>query len=361
MDNDIEPNAGPFSFDIVDGNQGNEFRIDREGHLSTVARFERQIKDSYILVVRVFDNGSPPLFSDTSITIRIIEESAFQPVITSLQITVTASNDEFPGGIIGRVKAYDRDLYDRLRFAIASNDHEMFSIHSEDGTLQAIQSLDAGDYHINVSVTDGKYFTYSEVQLLIVGIDLAMGNNAVVVRLEHVLPEEFLSQHKDQMSRVIEKELSIPSGQIFFLSIQPASNTVITPARVRRSTDSDLDVLIAVRKTPESFFRGNALRRKLSQMSPELEKKMGVKIKKIFNDVCEKGTCDEKVCETEVHFYPDTILSILTDDQSYVTARHALEPRCKCRYGGKNALNLAGSTLFKSLDSMSKLYRFFGF
>ena len=54
---------------------------------------------------------------------------------------------------------------------------------------------------------------------------------------------------------------------------------------------------------------------------------------RVFNDVCEKDTCEDKACETAVRFM--TIFTIITDDQSYVTARHELEPECKCRYGGR--------------------------
>lgn len=334
-DKDIEPNGEPFSFDIVGGNEDSKFRIDRQGALSTVATFDRLIKDTYRLTVRVFDNGSPPLHSETRVLVKIIEESAFPPNITPLDITITTIGDEFPGGIIGRVKAVDHDAYDRLRFGIATESQNLFDIHVTDGTIQAISSLDVGSYRINVSVTDGKYISRTEVRAEVVGITNEMIDNSVVVRLKHILPKEFIAQHRDNFNQVLRAELSVNTKDILILSIQPASNTVVTPSRRKRSTDSDLDVLLAVRKSPDSFFRGNSLRRKISQMVPLLEKQMdGVQIEKVFNDVCEKDSCGDKACETEVQFM--TILTIITDDQSYVTAQHALKPRCKCKYGGKD-------------------------
>ena len=274
-DNDIDPNGAPFSYDIIAGNEDSKFRIDRSGHLSTVARFDRHIKDTYNLQVRVFDNGNPPLYTDTTVTVRIIEESAFPPVVTPLDITITALEDEFPGGVIGRVKAVDPDVYDSLRFGVAPEDQRLFDIHTMDGTIQAVGPLDVGNYKINVSVTDGKYIAYTEVRARVVGITEQMIQNAVVVRLQHVLPEEFIAHHRDNFNQVVASELSVTTKEILILSIQPASKTVVTPARTKRSTDSDLDILLAVRKSSDAYFRGNSLRRKVFQMVPQLQDRMG--------------------------------------------------------------------------------------
>ena len=63
-DADDSPNAGPFTFDIRDGNEDNSFRVVQDGTLRTAAKFNHKIKDKYQLQIRAFDNGSPPLFSD---------------------------------------------------------------------------------------------------------------------------------------------------------------------------------------------------------------------------------------------------------------------------------------------------------
>lgn len=335
-DDDIDPNRAPFSYDIIEGNEDQKFRVDRSGRVSTVAQFERHIKDTYDLRLRVFDNGNPPQYSDTRVTVRIIEESAFPPVVTPLDITITALGDEFPGGVIGRLKAVDPDLYDTLRFSVATESQGLFDIHAMDGTIQAVEELDVGSYRINVTVSDGKFTVHSQVRAEVVGITDPMIQNAVVVRLQHVLPEHFIAQHRDNFNQVLASELSVNTKDILILSIQPVSNTAVTSSRTRRSSDSDLDILVAVRKSPDAFFRGNSLRRKIFQMVASLQERMrGVKILRVFNDVCEKDSCDDKTCETEVDF--KTIFTIITDNQSYVTARHELKPVCKCRYGG-NAL-----------------------
>ncbi len=66
-DADTPTNGPPYKFDIVEGQPDHEFKVDADGVLSTAARFNREIKDQYNLVIRVYDNGSPSLFTDTTV------------------------------------------------------------------------------------------------------------------------------------------------------------------------------------------------------------------------------------------------------------------------------------------------------
>ncbi len=338
-DFDLDPNGPPFSYDIITGNENHEFRIDRHGVLNTASNFARQIKDTYVIMVRVFDNGQPPLFSDAHVTIKIIEESAFPPIITPLEIHVNAYNDEFPIAVIGRVKAIDRDQYDKLSYSIVSDNSYLFDIHSIDGTIRTTQLLDAGDYHINVSVSDGKFFSFTDVKLDIMNINDDMVENSVVIRFQHMLPEEFLSVHREEFLQVIRAELGVRTKDIFILSIQPASGTIVHASRKKRSTDSDLDILVAIRKTQDTYFRGNPLRRRIKQMVPRLEAVMGVNVVEVFNDICTKDTCDKKgQCKTEINFSNENVFSILTDSESYASPMYSHTHRCKCKsgFGGKS-------------------------
>ncbi len=68
--------------------------------------------------------------------------------------------------------------------------------------LQAIQSLDAGDYRINVSVSDGKYLTYTDVRLHVWSITDEMAENAIIIRFEQIPADEFMALHKAKLIRV---------------------------------------------------------------------------------------------------------------------------------------------------------------
>lgn len=66
VDNDASPNAEPFTFEFISGNENGAFRIDeQDGILKTATKFNHKIRDTYPLKIRVFDNGSPVLYSDT--------------------------------------------------------------------------------------------------------------------------------------------------------------------------------------------------------------------------------------------------------------------------------------------------------
>jgi protocadherin Fat 1/2/3 len=72
IDNDAAPNADPFTFEFIAGNENGAFRIDeQDGVLKTATRFNHKIRDAYYLKIRVFDNGSPVLYSDADVIVKV--------------------------------------------------------------------------------------------------------------------------------------------------------------------------------------------------------------------------------------------------------------------------------------------------
>ena len=125
--------------DIRAGNEESAFRIVQDGSLRTARKFNHKVRDQYVLQIRVFDNGTPPLYSDSfgknklkiiiwetniktcfsfAVTVNIIEESQYPPVITPLDIEIYSYQDDFPGSIVGKIKASDQDPYDVLGYEL---------------------------------------------------------------------------------------------------------------------------------------------------------------------------------------------------------------------------------------------------
>lgn len=73
IDNDDEAsgNGRPFTFEIRNGNENNEFRMTQDGHLRTATKFNHMVKADYHLLIRVYDNGRPPLFAETWIDVKV--------------------------------------------------------------------------------------------------------------------------------------------------------------------------------------------------------------------------------------------------------------------------------------------------
>ena len=51
-------------------------------------------------------------------TVNIIEESQYPPIITPLDIEILSYQDDFPGSIVGKIKASDQDPYDVLGYEL---------------------------------------------------------------------------------------------------------------------------------------------------------------------------------------------------------------------------------------------------
>jgi len=218
-DADLDPNGPPFSYDIIAG-LNNDFYVDGMGVIRSAA--SRHLKDEYHLTVRVFDNGTPALYSDVDVTVLVVERSNAPPVITPLSTTVTVSGDDvFPGGIIGRVSASDSDATDHLVFSIVNDeDRRLFDIDAVNGTLRAVQDLDVGDYTVNVSVTDGQFTRYADARLSVEGVSEDATESAVVVRLDSLTPEEFVGHHMISFVLELQTQLHVRNSAI---KVSPSS------------------------------------------------------------------------------------------------------------------------------------------
>ena len=176
----------------------------------------RHGRGEHNLTVRVFDNGTPVLYSDVAVAVRVVERSSSPPIITPLSTTVTVSGDDvFPGGIVGRMSASDDDAADRLVFAIVNDaDRRLFDIDSVDGTLRAVQGLDVGDYTVNISVTDGQSVRYAVARLSVEGVSEDATESAVVVRLNSLTAEEFVGHHMTSFVLALESQLHVRNTAI---------------------------------------------------------------------------------------------------------------------------------------------------
>jgi len=70
-DADLEPNGGPFTYDIRNNDDGNAFSIDPDGTVKTAMLLDHRFQQNYKLLIRVFDNHKPFLHSDTWLHIKV--------------------------------------------------------------------------------------------------------------------------------------------------------------------------------------------------------------------------------------------------------------------------------------------------
>ncbi|XP_062556294.1 fat-like cadherin-related tumor suppressor homolog isoform X3 [Armigeres subalbatus] len=360
-DADTAPNAAPYTFDVRSGNDGGAFRIEQDGILRTASRFNSKIKDSYLLEIRVFDNGSPPLYSDTWVSIKVIEESQYPPVITPLDIAINSFHDEYPGGEIGKVFATDQDQYDTLTFSLAPtagvlySPMNLFNISRNDGVLHAFPRLDVGDYRINVTVSDGKFASFTIVKVAVELITDEMLTNGIVIRFTKISPEAFILSHRKGFIRSVRNSMGCKIKDIIIISVQKSNDDInlihhrlrrdsglqnVTQGyentRFRRGTLNDLDVLFTVRKGAQGYYSAYEIRKAIDDNLEEIEDATKLQIDEVVKSKCLPNFCIHGECEDKLMLDPKMVNPISTDVTSFVSALHINKMECSCKegYGG---------------------------
>ncbi|XP_054014590.1 fat-like cadherin-related tumor suppressor homolog isoform X2 [Hylaeus anthracinus] len=342
-DADIDKNADPFTFDFRSGNEGDAFRLEQDGTLRTATKFNSRVKDKYVLHIRVFDNGSPPLYSDAWVVIKVIEESQYPPDITPLEVVINSYMDEYPGGIIGKVHAVDQDQYDTLSYSLVPSSpipNDLFQIDKIDGTLVALPRLDIGEYRVNVSVSDGKFTRHSIVKVNVDLVSEKMLENSVIVRFREVSPEDFILSHRKGFVRTVRNAMNCRLKDIVVISVQPSTDeaNLIKSRAIRQAVHNDLDLLFAVKKGGSAlgssgFYSSESIREALNQHIEELEESTKLVVEEIVRFKCNKGYCVYGDCQDKIMLDLTQITPVATDVMSFVSPRHKHKMECNCKEG----------------------------
>ena len=330
-----------------------------------------------------FDNGSPPLFSDTWVAVRVIEQSRYPPIVTPLEIAVHTALDEYAGGVLGRIHATDQDPYDTLVFNLAAlpktgQQHQssaLFDLDAEDGTLIARPGLDVGVYSVNVSVSDGKFTTYAIVKVNVVHVPPEAVQNAIVLTLRDMTADDFVNSYRKSLLKAVRSIMAVRTKDIFIISIQPQATKSGTNNRTRRSEEdpepikkslvaagaavtrlepmwrvrdssrqprANLDILLAVQKASGGgYYPPAVLRKQLLDSQVEMESTLGHRVLIATT----QGMCgtSNTMCGSNGKCYDRVVLdntmtvAVTTDISSFVAPRHSYQPTCLCKdgYGGE--------------------------
>ncbi|XP_068148588.1 LOW QUALITY PROTEIN: fat-like cadherin-related tumor suppressor homolog [Drosophila tropicalis] len=352
-DADEPPNSTPYTFDIRSGNEGGLFRLEQDGSLSTASRFNHKLQDEFSIQIRVFDNGTPPLYSDTWVQVKIIEESQYPPIVTPLEITVNSLEDDFSGAFIGKLHASDQDKYDELTYSLVVTKAEyitskLFNITKTTGKIYVISNLDIGQYKLNVSVSDGKFTVYSTVKVNVELVTIDMVKESAVIRFHKVSASQFLLSHRKSFMRSIRDIMRCRQKDVILITLQPELTTAhLSPdqRRTTRSVDSNLNVVFAVRKQqiiPDSdaFFTSDEIRQTLLNKEIEIENGSNLAIDEILPTFCQtkQNTCVHGKCKQIIRLLKNNITTVSTDVISFAAPSYVMANKCICKagYDGKN-------------------------
>uniref|UniRef100_A0A8C2HDB9 FAT atypical cadherin 1a n=1 Tax=Cyprinus carpio TaxID=7962 RepID=A0A8C2HDB9_CYPCA len=324
-DRDASHNGPPFTFSIISGNEGDAFQITSQGMLVSAATLSRQTQEFYLLQAQVTDSGRPPLVSTAFVSVRLIEESIYPPVILPLDIFITTATDEYSGGVLGKIHATDQDVYDTLTYSLTpdssstSENSGLFSVSPADGKLVARGNLDAGQYVLNITVTDGRFTAAARVNIHVRQATAQALDNSIAVRFSAIAPEEFIGDYWRNFLRALRNIAGVRRGDVQLVSLQPAADA-----------SGDLEVLLALERSGSPFQPQEVVYRKLNASVGVIEEMTGVRIVRVVKKLCAGLDCPLSYCQETVSLETGAVSAYSTARISFVTPRHMRTSKCLC-------------------------------
>ncbi|KAK7101764.1 protocadherin Fat 4-like isoform X2 [Littorina saxatilis] len=159
VDMDTEE-RGEVTYTLLSGNTGNTFALNEStGTLILAAHLDATLTSQFVLEVQASDGGSPPLTSNATVSVKVIDVNDHAPVFTVTSVEVTVERLSVPGKEVAVLNATDDDLHDNalISFAITAGDPGgLFFIDRSSGQVTTRASLlDAADTHpLTILATD---------------------------------------------------------------------------------------------------------------------------------------------------------------------------------------------------------------
>lgn len=173
------PNSN-IMYSIISINQtnvlNNNFSINStSGILLTNSFLDIEQFQSYQILVRASDQGSPPLFCETIITLNLEDVNEFVPVInqTATGFNITIREDAPEGFRVATIQATDADISAQLIFGISSP-IGVFSINPNSGIITLAMMLDyetTPSYSLVASVTDNITMLFSTINIIVENVN----------------------------------------------------------------------------------------------------------------------------------------------------------------------------------------------
>ncbi|KAL6080931.1 hypothetical protein STEG23_001955, partial [Scotinomys teguina] len=320
-DPDSPQNGPPYSFRITEGNTGSVFRVTPDGWLVTAAGLSRRVQEWYQLHIEATDSGLPPLSSSTLVRVHVTEQSRYPPSTLPLEIFITVGEEEFQGGMVGKIHATDRDPQDTLTYSLEREESlgRYFSIGASDGKIIASQGLPRGRYSLNVTVSDGTFTTTTGVHVHVWHMGQEAPQQAVWLGFHQLTPEELVSDHWRNLQRFLSNTLDIKRANIHPASLQPAEAT------------AGVDVLLVFEGRSGTSYDLQELAAAIVHAAKEMEHSVGIQMRSALPVVpCQGPSCQAQTCQETVSLEPRVGPTYSTARLSILTPRHHLGRKCSC-------------------------------
>lgn len=275
-----------------------------------------------LLHPQVSDSGTPPLSSSTSVKVHVREQSHYPPSALPLEIFITTGEEEFQGGMVGKIHATDRDPQDTLTYSLAGEESvgRRFSVGAADGKIIASHALPRGRYTFNVTVSDGTFSTMAGVHVHVWHMGPEALQQTMWMGFHQLTPEELVSDHWRNLQRFLSNWLDIKRANIHLASLQPAETT------------AGVDVLLVFEGHSGAFSKLQELASTIARSAKEMEHSVGIQMRSAMPVVpCQGASCQGQICQETVRLDPRVGPTYSTARLSILTPRHRLEKNCSCK------------------------------
>lgn len=170
FDRDVGEN-GRITYSIKSGKGKAKFRIHPDNGIVYAAKNLDQ--DSYDLVIKAEDNGTPKKVKTTSVHVEIVDapdDSLHAPKVISSDQTVDVTENDQPGYLVTYFQAEDEDS-DRLWYDIIDGDENNEFYIGESGNVLLAKKLDCEkkrEYNLTISVTDGAHIVKTHLYISVI-------------------------------------------------------------------------------------------------------------------------------------------------------------------------------------------------
>uniref|UniRef100_A0A8C1M8K7 FAT atypical cadherin 2 n=1 Tax=Cyprinus carpio TaxID=7962 RepID=A0A8C1M8K7_CYPCA len=295
---------------------------------------------AYLLFgLSVTDSGHPPLSSICVVKINITEQSRYPPTVTPLEVFITTAGGVFSKRVIGKLHATDQDPQDVLSYKLVSDgpDQGLFSVDAVDGKIVVEKNLDPGLYHLNVSVSDGKFSIWTGVKVHVWAPAQHDLDQGFTLQLAGLSAEEFVSDHWRGLQRSLGLELNIPRQDLCIASLQQQPNSInMEVLLVRRAQDGSVQ--------PVSSQR-------LTGVLSTVEDTLGLNILRLKHDGCVGAGCPPRGCRNAVVMRQGRMSNYATTRANFITPQHRWESVCSCN---ESAVRFDGKGYLKYLYQMEE-------
>lgn len=140
---------GQFTFDLVETVSAVNFTVEQfDDHaiILTTGSFDREQTTSFSFIVRVTDNGTPPLSCDVTVTVSIEDENDNAPEFVQAPVVLKVLESTASGELATQYIAVDADIGTNAEITYTlvppGDDEVPFAIHPGNGVLTVNGSLD---------------------------------------------------------------------------------------------------------------------------------------------------------------------------------------------------------------------------